>query len=172
MKQIMIIAAFMLALAGNISADNKCGDNCKGNWKEKMESEKIAFLTTEISLTPEEAQTFWPVYNEIQKEKDKAMHKVFKTFKALNDALEAGKPEKEISVLLDNYLDALDEQRETDSKAAEKYRKALPVEKVAKLYAGEEKFRRQHIRRMKAKPDQKPGHPQGPRPAQRPQPRQ
>ena len=34
------------------------------SWKEKMRSEKIAFLTNEISLTPEEAQLFWPVYNQ------------------------------------------------------------------------------------------------------------
>ncbi len=169
----MMIAAFMLALAGNVPANNKCDKNCKGNWKEKMECEKIAFLTSEINLTPEEAQAFWPVYNEIQKEKDKAMHKVFKAFKALNDALEAEKTGKEVSDLLDDYLEALDEQRETDSKAAAKFKKALSVDKVAKLYVGEEKFRRQHIRRMKAKPEQgaapRPG---GPRPAQKPQPRQ
>ena len=34
------------------------------DWKEKIQSEKIAFLTTEIGLTPEEAQAFWPVYNQ------------------------------------------------------------------------------------------------------------
>lgn len=142
------IAAMMLALTGTASASTSWTDN----WKEKMMSEKIAFLTIELGITPEEAQAFWPVYNEINKERDEAMHNVFKTYKALENAVEAGKSEKEVSSLLDKYLDALDAQREVESKAAGRYRKVLSEDKVAKLYIGEEKFRRQHIRRLHNKP--------------------
>ncbi len=141
--------AMTLAFTLSASAHRNCGED----WKEKMMCEKIAFLTAEIGITPEEAQTFWPVYNEVNKEKDAAMHKAFRTYKALNEALEAGKPEKEIARLLKDYLEALEDQRDIDEKAVEKYMKVLPVEKVAKLYVGEEKFRRQHIRKMKAKPE-------------------
>ena len=142
------IAAMMLALTGTASASTSWTEN----WKEKMMSEKIAFLTIELGITPEEAQAFWPVYNEINKERDEAMHNVFKTYKALENAVEAGKSEKEVSSLLDKYLDALDAQREVESKAAGRYRKVLSENKVAKLYIGEEKFRRQHIRRLHNKP--------------------
>lgn len=145
------IAAMMLALTGTASASTSWTDN----WKEKMMSEKIAFLTIELGITPEEAQAFWPVYNEINKERDEAMHNVFKTYKALENAVEAGKSEKEVSSLLDKYLDALDAQREVESKAAGRYRKVLSEDKVAKLYIGEEKFRRQHIRRLHNKPGEK-----------------
>ncbi len=149
--------AMMLTFTVSASAHRNCGED----WKEKMICEKIAFLTGELGITPEEAQVFWPVYNEVNKEKDKAMQKVFKTFKAMNDALEEGKTGKEIEALLEKHLEALEEQRELDDKVAERYMKVLPVEKVAKLYVGEEKFRRQHIRKMKAasghpKPDRKP----------------
>ncbi len=140
-----MIAAMILAFAVSASAHKNCGED----WKEKMMSEKIAFLTTELGISPEEAQAFWPVYNEISKEKDSAMHDVFKSFKELEDALEAGKSEKEIGKLLDKYLEAMEEQKAVEEKAFEKYSKVLPVDKVAKLYVGEEKFRRQHIRRMK-----------------------
>lgn len=145
------IAAMMLALTGTASASTSWTEN----WKEKMMSEKIAFLTIELGITPEEAQAFWPVYNEINKERDEAMHNVFKTYKALENAVEAGKSEKEVSSLLDKYLDALDAQREVESKAAGRYRKVLSEDKVAKLYIGEEKFRRQHIRRLHNKPGEK-----------------
>ncbi len=84
------------------------------------------------------------------------MHKVFRTFKELQEALEAGKPEKEIGKLLDNYLEALESQRDVEEKAAEKLSRALTVEKLAKLYVGEEKFRRQHIRKMKGEQGHKP----------------
>ncbi len=138
----------MLAFTFTASAHINHGED----WKEKMMCEKIAFLTAEMGITSEEAQTFWPVYNEVQKAKDEAMHKVFKTYKELSDALNDGKSKKEIEKYLDSYLKALDTQREVEKNAAEKYRKALPVDKVAKLYIGEEKFRRQHIRKMRSMP--------------------
>ena len=139
----MILAlSFMLA-----GAENKC------EWKEKMMSERVAFLTMEMNLTPEEAQVFWPIYNQIHTEKDKAMHDVFSAYKALEDAVKAGKPEKEISKLLDAYLAAKEKQSEIEKAADEKFRKVLPIEKVARLYLGEEKFRRQHIRKLHGKPD-------------------
>ena len=31
--------------------------------REEIEAEKIAFISTELALTPEEAEKFWPVYN-------------------------------------------------------------------------------------------------------------
>ncbi len=145
MRHITIIAAMMLAFTVSASAHRNCGED----WKEKMMSERVAFLSVELGLTAEEAQVFWPVYNEVNREKDAAMHGVFKTYRELNDALKAGKPEKEVSALLDKYLAAQALQREVDGKAAEKFRKVLPEGKVARLYIGEEKFRRQHIRKMK-----------------------
>ena len=58
------LAAFALLSLSNIQAQSK-----KCSWHDKMMSEKIAFITTELELTPEEAQVFWPVYNQIAKEK-------------------------------------------------------------------------------------------------------
>lgn len=31
--------------------------------EEEIKSQKIAFFTNKIGLTPEEAQVFWPIYN-------------------------------------------------------------------------------------------------------------
>ena len=109
----------------------------------------------ELGITPKEAQVFWPVYNQVEKERDEAVRKVFQTFKEMEDAVAAGKSEKEVSKLLNNYLDALEKQGDLESKAAEKYAKVLPMEKVAKLYVGEEKFRRQQIRRLHPNPMQR-----------------
>ena len=67
----------------------------------------------------------------------------------LEKAIKEKKSEKEISSLLDQYIDALDKQGEINTKADEKYRKVLPVAKVAKLYVSEEEFRRQYIRRLR-----------------------
>lgn len=140
MISLILAATFIYADAGN-----RC------DWKEKMMSERVAFLTLEMNLTPEEAQVFWPVYNQINGEKDEAIHNVFKAYKALDEAIKTERSEKEISRLLDAYLSAKAAQSEFEKKADEQFRKVLPVSKVAKLYLGEEKFRRQHIRKLHEK---------------------
>ena len=77
----IIVAALMIAGSLNALAQEKFDDN----WKERMRSEKIAFLTLELNITPEEAQVFWPVYNKVQKELDQARADIMKSFKELNN---------------------------------------------------------------------------------------
>ena len=152
MKRTLIYAIF-IAMTALISATASAQPNTpEDNWKKRMMSEKVAFFTVELDLTPEEAQKFWPVYNQIEKEKDEANANVFMTFIELEKAIKTKKPEKEISDLLDKHMDAIEKQNEITSKADEKYRKVLPVAKVAKLFVSEEEFRRQYIRRLKVGP--------------------
>lgn len=145
-KIIYIVTASFLMLTSAISAFAE--ERFQDNWKEKIMSEKIAFLTMEMGITPEEAQVFWPVYNQVDKERDEAIRSVFRSYKAVEDAVAAGKGEKELNKLLDEYLAALKAQGEVEQKAHKEYAKVLPVEKLAKLYVAEEKFRRQHIRKL------------------------
>lgn len=150
-----IIAALFFCIPAAFSQDNR---NC--DWKEKMKAEKIAFLTSEMSLTSEEAQVFWPVYNAKWEEKDKAQRTVMEAYKAMNGAIRSGKPEKEISEKLDAYLAALDKQSGMAQRDAADYRKVLPEEKVAKLFLAEEKFRREQIHKLHHRGDN-PRKPQG-----------
>lgn len=154
MKQIintLAVCVMMLIGAGAAQAQQKFDDS----WKDRVMSEKIAFLTVELNITPEEAQTFWPVYNKVEKELDQARFEVMKSYKALADAIDANKPSKEISVLLDKYLQAKTTQDKLDSATANTYKTVLPVEKVAKLYVAEEKFRRQYITKLHRRPEER-----------------
>ena len=154
------LAAFAL-FSINSNAQPKEGNN----WKERMKSEKIAFITSELDLSPEEAQTFWPVYNQIAKEQEAKQVTVKEAHNALKQAMEEGKDSKEIDRLLDKYLMAKQANNINSKDYADKYRKVLSSEKVAKLYLSEEKFRRMHINNLGA-PKGNGGHgkPQGPRP--------
>lgn len=146
----LIIAAFVLASSVASYAQPNNGNH--EDWKKKMMSEKVAFFTVELDLTPAEAQKFWPVYNQIDKERDEANAAVFMAYFELEKAIKEKKSEKEISALLNTYIDAVEKQGSINSKADERYRKVLPVAKVAKLYVSEEEFRRQYIRRLSAFP--------------------
>lgn len=121
----------------------------KGNWQERIKSEKIAFITAELDLTPEEAQVFWPVYNQIEKKALESQQAVRAAYHALVQALKSDTAtDKDIDKLLDDYLAAKLAQKNSGKDDAAKFRKVLSSKKVAKLYVAEEKFRRHHIRNI------------------------
>ena len=129
----------MMLIALSASAQNP-----QQQWQDRLQSEKIAFLTNEMSLTPQEAQVFWPIYNQAQKEQAKAIEDSFKAYAALDSAVRSGKSEKEITPLLQKYIETL-ENSDSSAKYLKEYLKVLSSEKVAKLYIGEEKFRQSKI---------------------------
>ena len=126
----------------------------KDEWIKKVKAEKIAFITEELSLTEQEAQALWPVYNAAEKEGFECMGAYIKSYKVLKHALKEGKSDEEIAVLLDAYISAGEKSRSLERKYLPEYQKVLPVSKVAKLYVAEEKFRRMQMNRLNGgKPD-------------------
>ena len=101
-----------------------------------------------MDLTSEEAQVFWPIYNQAEKEKREAYKAVKQAYDNLDKGIQEGKGKKEIETLLRQYTAALDATQGIDSKYVSQYERVLPVEKVAKLFIGEESFRRQQIQRL------------------------
>lgn len=61
MKKILLLTLFLLNISYFCYAQ---ADNRKNN----IEAIQIAYLTRELSLSSEEAQKFWPVYNEYRDE--------------------------------------------------------------------------------------------------------
>ena len=146
MKRSLLTAIIIYIFSLNCSAECNCQK--KEEWKQKMMCEKIAFLTSEMGITPEESQIFWPVYNQLNQEKDDAMRKVLESYRKLSDAVEAGKSGKELEKFLETYLEAQENSRDIENDMPEKLMKVLPVEKVAKLYLAEERFRRHQIHKL------------------------
>ena len=120
----------------------------KKDWKDRWKAEKIAYITDAMELTSAEAEKFWPVYNKCECEKKKSFKIVIDAYKALEEALQAGKNDNEINNLLNKYLEAQNSGKDIDSKYVSEYRKILPGKKVAKLYIAEESFRRRQIHRL------------------------
>ena len=120
----------------------------KEDWKQKIMQEKIAFFTTEMNLSQKEAQDFWPVYNQFCKEEYEAQKLIMQTYKELKDVIESSESEKEISACLNRYLKAREAKRDLSTAGANRFKKILSDEKVARLYIAEEKFRRNQIQKL------------------------
>ena len=138
MKKVITLVCLALIVAGTASAQKQ-----NGNWREKVRSEKIAFITMELDLSEAEAQVFWPVYNDVEKTRREAFQESRAAAKALKEALAKG--EGDVNALLDEYLAKREKARGVDVASLARYKKVLPIEKVAKLVLAEEKFRHNQI---------------------------
>ncbi len=107
---------------------------------ERLESAKIGFLTQKLDLSPREAEKFWPVYNQYQKE-----------LRALaKERMAERKADQQESA-----DERLNEQMEMESRMLEirkkytrEFSKVISSEKVLHLYEAEKEFRRELIKRL------------------------
>jgi hypothetical protein len=115
---------------------------------EKIDRLKIGFITTELALTTEEAEKFWPVYNELEtkvKELRKASRKVQKEVEDGYDALSNEDAKKKMATLFEN-----DEKEVALKKEyAEKISKIIGEKRSLKLLSLEHEFRRELLDRLK-----------------------
>ena len=123
-------------------------DEMNGNVKEKIEAEKVAFLTKKMDLTSAESQVFWPVYNQYRKEleatrqdKKDLLHDTKKNFDNMNDA------EIEKAILEGFNM----EQHELDLKKKyyTEFKKVIPTKKIVKLYRAERQWTLYLVQRLK-----------------------
>ena len=147
-------------------------------WNEIM-SQKVAFVTQKLQLTPEEAEKFWPVYNAASEEVWKASKKTLRAIAALVNSTkdDATQSEEEIKKLVANLDNCKMNEIKTFNKLFTEISKVLPLKKAAKIYGIEEQFRQHLIKNLskrapgqKPKEASKPGPQPGPEPGPQPDP--
>ena len=107
--------------------------------KGKVESMRIGFITQKLDLTPEEAQKFWPVYNEFQKKREEFRKKKHGDGKKTKQALDS-LSDKEIEKLVDDEIASRQKELDLQKEYHSKFKSVLPIKKVAQLYRAEEQF--------------------------------
>lgn len=141
MKKLILISTCILLSFGALAQPHQNGEgNRKGRF-ERIKAEKIAFFTDRLDLTPEEAQIFWPVYNEYWKESQKAHKATMQAFKATKDDEGKAFSPEELEKRLDTYIRLASEEYKVRETFHSRFKEVLPLEKVAKLYDAEEAFR-------------------------------
>ena len=160
MKKLFVIC-IMAALSIGALAQNEEPKGPKGpDMSEKFQAEKVAFLTQQMDLTVEEAQAFWPVYNEYSKASDAAHKEMMQAMDKIHKCAEL--TDAEASAAIDALLAAQNKENELKAQYTEKFKKVLPVKKVAALFAADDAFRKHLFRQFKDK--ERPGKPGKPDP--------
>ena len=156
---IALAARLVMAVAGLAQPQKPSEEQRKKDF-ERIKAEKIAFITTELDLSPEEAEVFWPVYNQCWKEARESHKKMMDAFDAFRGKKGESLSEKELEAKLDEYIAAARASNLVMTDWYPKFRKVLPVHKVAKLYQAEEAFQMRMLDNIR----KHPGKPSGPAP--------
>lgn len=138
----LLIAILIFSTETNAQANRK-----NAQQKEQIKAQKIAFITGQLSLTPSEAQQFWPVYNEYDAKRFKFYQTTNKTLRQINNSTNLS--DNELDKLATKYLNSQLQEAQLNIDYHKKFKKVLTIEKVVKLYAAEKKFRNMLLKRIR-----------------------
>lgn len=99
---------------------------------EQIESIKVAFITSKLDLTSEEAEKFWPVYNNYTKE-------FLELLKKRREARYNKNADPNETITADLVYES--KMLELKKKYRKLYAKAIPPQKILALYKAEGEFR-------------------------------
>jgi len=106
---------------------------------EVIKSKKVAFITEQIGLTPQESEKFWPVYNKMDKERSELYDHRRDMEESSDD--KTVKTEDFYRKLSNEIVAAHVKEGKLMEEYNAKFLSILPAEKVVKLYRSERKFR-------------------------------
>ena len=110
--------------------------------REKLKADKKLLVATNMELTESEAKTFWPVYEEYQKELQRINQRLLKL---LNDYAADYKTnsvsDEKAKKLTDEYVSLQQAEANLTTSFVPKLNKALPPKKVARYLQIENKIR-------------------------------
>ena len=135
-----------------LHAQNRRGDNPE--MFEKMKAEKISFFTSKLDLTPAEAQSFWPVYNEYEKKRFDIKRQIHE-FERMPDEQFAKLSDSEIEKLTNDYIGSFENEAVLLKDYNKQFLKILPKKKVLMMYRTENEFRSHLIREFRRDHDEK-----------------
>ncbi len=142
-KYLFLLTLFLFTL--HINAQRRNGN------EGQLKTLKIGYITQTLDLTSDEAQYFWPIYNEYQ---DK-IHKLRKgNQRELMEQLKSrggidAISEKEAEKILDKFLAIENKIQEERDKMYSKLRGVISAKKILKLHHAEYEFKRKILQRLR-----------------------
>lgn len=114
----------------------------------EIKAQRTAFITTELALTPAEAQVFWPIYNAFDAEREQ--------LKRERPKAERGKGASATPLTEAQALERLKERHTTaqqnldlERRYDDRFVKAIGAVRTVELHRAEQDFRREVVRRYK-----------------------
>jgi len=112
--------------------------------KDKLNAQRVAYITNQLDLSEAESQKFWPVYNAYTAELEQLKSSIDIQFKRdLSD--------KEAEDMLTSMLDGRAKEIEIQKRYVQKLKSAIPAKKIVMLYRAEREFKEKLISGIREK---------------------
>lgn len=138
---------FILFLGFNSYAQPGKRGPLGGAKKEKVQQLKIAYFTKELDLTTEQAEKFWPIYNEMSDKVQQEKRNAKKAGRELNEGMST-MSEAEAKKKMNETLDARIKETEIQKEYLTKIGDAVGYKKAAKVVSLEIQFKRELLKRL------------------------
>jgi len=152
------VLVFSMPLQAQENHDREAKARQRKEMGEKIKVSKIAFITEHVDLTPQEAEQFWPLYNEKEKRKEEITHSLMDRYKEPKEE----KPE----ITDEEALEIMGQRLSLEGKLLaikleyhQKYLDIMAPTKVFKLYEAEDLFRKHLMERFRHRDGER--HPEG-----------
>ena len=138
-----ILISLILLTANSISAQNN-------QRFEKIKAHKIAYITDKLELTSQEAEKFWPVYNQFEKKLHQLI--VVEKRKLIEKVKNKGGIAKLSNSEAEKMIVQINENRQkvyaTEKEKFDKLKLILPAKKILKLHVAEKSFKKELLQRL------------------------
>jgi hypothetical protein len=114
---------------------------------EKLNNYKIGFFTKKLNLTSEEAEKFWPVYNEYQGQRNQIQLEKMKLNRTFNQN-ESTLSDKQLEEMGDKYVDCIVQESALAVTFHKKLKTVLSPAKVIMYYQAENQYKVQLLNEL------------------------
>lgn len=151
MKLLLIRSLFLLLLVpivGLLHAQDDAPGISPDRMKE-IKAQKSAFITQRLALSPEEARTFWPIYDRYDAEMEAARKEMRSDRR---DRKGAGTlTEAEASKAIDENLRNKQDQLDIRKRYVAEFKKSIGAVKTLQLEGAERDFNRELLKRIRSR---------------------
>lgn len=114
---------------------------------ERLNAYKIGFFTKRLNLSSDEAEKFWPVYNDYQNLKTQTQEEKLKLIRYFNQA-ESSLSDAQISEIGDKLVAIIVKESEIAVNFHKKLKTVLPPAKVIRFYQAENQYKMQLLNEL------------------------
>jgi len=147
MKKLITVICIIIFCTLSVSAQEK------NESRDKIKALKVSYLTEQLSLTSEEAEKFWPIYNNHENNTNRYIReKINEIKKEISKAENLNAINEERAKVLYSMIRSLEKKKYEDGKIyISKLEKIISFKKILKLHIAEREFGRKLMRKYKHK---------------------
>ena len=118
--------------------------------KDKIEAMHTAYITEKVGLTQDEAQKFWPVYNQYHADMEELQKQRRQNARTIKDAGGVDNmSDADVQKLIANEIDIKSRELDLRKKYIVQFETVISVKKVAKFFIAEEQFKLYLLEQLK-----------------------